>query len=54
MAGIFWSGFDKGKLKSHLSMGIERFKLQQNKRGNEIKIEKRELATMVSHRLLMW
>jgi hypothetical protein len=41
-------GYDKNRLKSHLAMATHRFKLAHNKRQNEIKIERREVSTMVS------
>lgn len=47
MAGIFWSAFDKTKLRSHLLMGLERFKLLNNRRRNEMQTEKREIGTLL-------
>jgi len=48
MSGIFWSAFDRTKLKSHLSMSVERIRLKENKRSNKMKIERRQIAALVS------
>lgn len=50
MAGIFWAGFEKTKLRSHLMMSLERLKLQGNKRRNEMQLEKREIAGLLRDR----
>lgn len=47
MAGIFWAAFDKTKLRSHLLMGLERFKLLNNRRRNEMQMEKREIGVLL-------
>ncbi len=45
---MFWSSFSSSKLKSHLSMSCERLRLQENKRKNKLKIERKEVAALVS------
>lgn len=44
----FGGGFDKNKLKANLSMSTQRIKLLCSKASNEIKIERREIANLVS------
>lgn len=43
-----FGGFSKQTLKAHLAMGKERIAIMKNKRNNDIKIEARLCADLVS------
>lgn len=47
---FFFGGFDKQRYSAHLRMVVERLRIAQNKRQNEIKIERRELSVMLATR----
>ena len=49
MAAVFFGfAFDKTKFSAHLRMVVERLRLAQNKRTQEIKQERREVSGMLA------
>ena len=47
---FFFGGFDKQRYSAHLRMVVERLRIAQNKRTNEVRAERRELAAMLAAR----
>jgi vacuolar protein sorting-associated protein IST1 len=50
MLSLFGGGFSRDKLKSHLSMSVQRLRLLRNKKSNELQIEKKGVAALLGAR----
>ena len=47
MLNSLFGGFNRDRLKSHLSMAVQRLRLLRNKKKNELVIEKRAITSML-------